>query len=395
VKIFKLILLTLSILKVYEVWSNPIEETSEESTNILFWSSKQKEKGFNRIDEFIPSLPIKKGKYTYHLENKFIDLSNVSYDLYGKSYSIKDYFLKLRVAGLLVVHKGNIVYEKYGLDNDENSRWISFSVAKSVTSMLLGAAIQDGFIGSVEDPITKYLPQLVGSSYENVSIKNLLQMSSGVDWDENYSDPESDVSIAAGFNSTTLLNYLSKLPINSKPGKLFNYNTGETNLVGDLVRSAINNNLSNYLEQKIWQPFGMESDGSWSLDINHLLELGGCCINATLRDYARIGLFAMHDGRLNDGTRVLPERWMEESTAPSKGYKGYGYQWWLETGEPGSFSALGIFGQIIWINPATETVIVMHSAWPFASNQELSIHQFMLTKAINEFLKKIPKVKNE
>ena len=394
-KIFKLILLTLSILKVYEVWSNPIEETSEESTNILFWSSKQKEKGFNRIDEFIPSLPIKKGKYTYHLENKFIDLSNVSYDLYGKSYSIKDYFLKLRVAGLLVVHKGNIVYEKYGLDNDENSRWISFSVAKSVTSMLLGAAIQDGFIGSVEDPITKYLPQLVGSSYENVSIKNLLQMSSGVDWDENYSDPESDVSIAAGFNSTTLLNYLSKLPINSKPGKLFNYNTGETNLVGDLVRSAINNNLSNYLEQKIWQPFGMESDGSWSLDINHLLELGGCCINATLRDYARIGLFAMHDGRLNDGTRVLPERWMEESTAPSKGYKGYGYQWWLETGEPGSFSALGIFGQIIWINPTTETVIVMHSAWPFASNQELSIHQFMLTKAINEFLKKIPKVKNE
>jgi len=383
------------MLKVYEVWSNPIEETSEESTNILFWSSKQKEKGFNRIDEFIPSLPIKKGKYTYHLENKFIDLSNVSYDLYGKSYSIKDYFLKLRVAGLLVVHKGNIVYEKYGLDNDENSRWISFSVAKSVTSMLLGAAIQDGFIGSVEDPITKYLPQLVGSSYENVSIKNLLQMSSGVDWDENYSDPESDVSIAAGFNSTTLLNYLSKLPINSKPGKLFNYNTGETNLVGDLVRSAINNNLSNYLEQKIWQPFGMESDGSWSLDINHLLELGGCCINATLRDYARIGLFAMHDGRLNDGTRVLPERWMEESTAPSKGYKGYGYQWWLETGEPGSFSALGIFGQIIWINPATETVIVMHSAWPFASNQELSIHQFMLTKAINEFLKKIPKVKNE
>ncbi len=394
-KIFKLILLTLSILTVYEVWSNPIEETSEESTNILFWSSKQKEKGFNRIDEFIPSLPIKKGKYTYHLENKFIDLSNVSYDLYGKSYSIKDYFLKLRVAGLLVVHKGNIVYEEYGLDNDENSRWISFSVAKSVTSMLLGAAIQDGFIGSVEDPITKYLPQLVGSSYENVSIKNLLQMSSGVDWDENYSDPESDVSIAAGFNSTTLFNYLSKLPINSKPGKLFNYNTGETNLVGDLVRSAINNNLSYYLEQKIWQPFGMESDGSWSLDGNHLLELGGCCINATLRDYARIGLFAMHDGRLNDGTRVLPEGWMEESTAPSKGYKGYGYQWWLETGELGSFSALGIFGQMIWINPTTETVIVMHSAWPFASTQELSIHQFMLTKAINDFLKKIPKVKNE
>ena len=135
----------------------------------------RKRRVFKRIDEIIPSHPIKKGKYIYHLETKPIDLSTVTYDLYGKSYSIKDYFIQSRVAGLLVIHKGDIVYERYGLNNDKNSRWISFSVAKSVTSMLLGAAIKDGYINSVEDPVTNYLPQLVGSSYENVSIKNLLQ----------------------------------------------------------------------------------------------------------------------------------------------------------------------------------------------------------------------------
>ena len=182
------------------------------------------------------------------------------------------------------------------------------------------------------------------------------------------------------------------MPTNSKPGELFNYNTGETNLVGGLVHSAIGNNLSAYLEQKIWQPFGMESDASWSVDENHLLELGGCCINATLRDYARIGLFAMNDGKLTDGTRVLPEGRMKESTTPSKGYRGNGYQWWLEdsmrTGEPSSFSALGIFGQMIWINPATETIIVTHSAWPEADSRELNLHQFMLTRAIQGALKK-------
>ena len=393
-KNIKLLLLTFSVFLISDIWTSPTEPTvsEEKPTAILFWSSEQKEKGFKRIDEIIPSHPIKKGKYIYHLETKLIDLSSVTYDLYGKSYSIKDYFTKLRVAGLLVVHKGDIVYERYGLNNDKNSRWISFSVAKSVTSMLLGAAIKDGYINSVEDPVTNYLPQLVGSSYENVSIKNLLQMSSGIVWNEDYSDPESDVSIAAAYNSTTLTNYLNKLPTNSKPGEFFNYNTGETNLVGGLVHSAIGNNLSAYLEQKIWQPFGMESDASWSVDENHLLELGGCCINATLRDYARIGLFAMNDGKLTDGTRVLPEGWMKESTTPSKGYRGYGYQWWLEdsmrTGEPSSFSALGIFGQMIWINPATETIIVTHSAWPEADSRELNLHQFMLTRAIQGALKK-------
>ena len=395
-KILKITLLIFSITSTNYISSNELEEEFKEDfkepTNILFWSNTQKEKWFKRIDELIPSLPINKGEYVYELKVNLLDLSTLSYNLYGKNYSITDYFLRSRVGGLLVVHKGDIVYEKYSLNNDKNSKWISFSIAKSVTSMLLGAAIKDGYIQNVEEPVTKYLPQLKGSSYEKVTIKNLLQMSSGVDWNEDYSDPRSDVSIAAAYNSTSLINYLTKLPANASPGIFFNYNTGETNLIGDLVRSAIKKSLSSYLEQKIWKPFGMENNASWSVDEDHVVELGGCCINATLRDYARIGLFAMNEGKLTDGTKVLPEHWMKESTTPSKGYKGYGFQWWLEnymrTGEPNSFSAHGIFGQMIWINPATETVIAIQSAWPQATSWDLNLHQSKLIKAIQNELNK-------
>ena len=132
--------------------------------------------------------------------------------------------------------------------------------------MLLGAAIQDGFIKSVEDKVTTYLPQLIDSKYQHVSIKEVLHMSSGIAWSEDYTDPESDVSIAGALNSLTLYQYLNTLDTAASPGTKFNYNTGETNLLGGIVRAAIGNNLSSYIEQKIWKPFGMESDAYWGID---------------------------------------------------------------------------------------------------------------------------------
>ena len=215
---------------------------------------------------------------------------------------------------MIILHEGNIVFEKYALGNTIESKWISFSVTKSVTSMLLGAAIKDGYIKSVNEPVTKYIPQLKDSAYERAQIKDILHMSSGVAWNEDYEDPASDVSIAAAFNSSTLYDYLSKLPVVSKPGVKFNYNTGETNLLGGIVRSAVGIDLSSYLEKKIWQPYGMTRNAFWPTDINHAEELGGCCITATLRDYAKIGLFASQNGKLVDGTQVLPKKWMEKST---------------------------------------------------------------------------------
>ncbi len=384
---FKSPIVTICALIIFLFAAFPViaEDGAElEPTSVLFWSQEQRENGFRNIDSLLPTRAIKAGAYVLEMPSVLQDFSAVTYTLEGKTFSLDDHMKLLSVGGLLVLHQGNIVYEKYGLENDETSRWIAFSVAKSVTSMLIGAAIQDGYISSVNDPVTDYLPRLRGSAYDGATIKNVLNMASGVDWNEDYSDPESDVSIAGGSNAMELFAHLNSLEASGKPGEKFNYSTGETNLVGAILRAAVGNNESAYLERKIWQPFGMESDASWNIDVKYGVELGGCCLNATLRDYARIGIFAMGGGVLADGTRVLPEGWMEESTTPSKAYEGYGYLWWLMP--DGTYAAQGIFGQLIWVNTKTETIIVTHSAWPKAVGKDLAAHRWAMVAAIHDAL---------
>jgi len=357
------------------------ETKSAPVSSVLFWTPEQQLKGYKSIDKAFPVREIKASSKPLVLQRKPMVLGKLRYRIGSEEFSLDDYIERQKLVGLLVVHKGNIVLEKYSYGNDENSRWISFSIAKSVTSMLLGAAIADGFVASVDDLITDYLPQLKGSAYAGTKIKDVLHMASGVGWNEDYSDPESDVAKAADLNAMDLFNYLNKLPVAARPGEVFNYSTGETNLVGAIVRAAVGNNLSTYLERKIWQPFGMESDASWVIDDKYGAELGGCCINATLRDYARIGLFAMADGVLTDGTRILPEGWMQASTTPSASNEAYGYLWWLST--DGVYAARGIFGQLIWINPETETIIVAHSAWSQAVGEESGIHRQAFIEALH------------
>lgn len=363
------------------------EEIQEpiEATNMLFWGQAEREKGFRNIEKLLPTRKISAGQNVLELPLDLQDLSTAHYSIDGQQYSLEDHMQSQHVGGLLVLKKGKIVYEKYGLNNNEESRWIAFSVAKSVTSMLIGAAIQDGYINSVRDAVTDYLPRLKGSAYDAATIEDVLHMASGVAWNEDYFDPESDVSKAAGSNAMELFRHLNTLKVSGKPGEVFNYSTGDTNLVGAILRAAIGNNESAYVEQKIWKAFGMESDASWVIDATYGAELGGCCLNATLRDYARIGLFAMNDGVLADGTRILPEGWMKASTTPSKGYDGYGYLWWLQP--DGSYAAQGIFGQLIWIDPKTETIIVTHSAWEKAVGDSLSAHRWAMVDAIKKALK--------
>ena len=329
------------------------------SGSILFWTPEQQVAGYRNAEKIFPSRRIPAGKSAYPLPYAKSDLGDVEIRYEGDVLTVDQYFVQKNVAGLLVIKDGKIVYERYGLGNTENSRWISFSVAKSVVSMLIGAAIQDGYIAGADESVTAYLPRLKGSPYDQSTIRDLLQMASGVQWNEDYADPESDVSQAA-WETIALYEYLRDKPRESKPGQVFNYNTAETNLAGTLLRSAIGNNLATYLSDKIWQPFGMESDAYWMLTEPGGGEFGGCCISATLRDYGRIGMFALNNGRLPDGSQVLPDNWMEESTTPSKGYKGYGYFWWLP--RVGEFAARGIFGQGIGINPKENVVIALHSA---------------------------------
>ena len=346
-------------------------------TSPLFWDQQERIVGFRNFDEIFTTRPIDHGTDHLPLVDDPKDFSTVRYEVDGVDHTLDHYLETFQMAGAIITKGEAILLERYRLGHTETSRWVSFSVAKSVTSLLIGAAIADGYIESVEEPVTAYLPRLSGSPYDGATIRHLLQMASGVTWDESYTDPASDVALAGGANGITLFDYLAKLPRSTDPGTRFNYNTGETNLAGALLRAAIGNNASSYLAAKIWRPL-MEHPATWSITAD--VELGGCCIHATLRDYARIGLFALRGGVLPDGTRTLPADWMRDSTAQSSSYSGYGYLWWLWGDGP--YAAMGIFGQLIWIDPANDIVIATHGAAPAATSPEQSAHQDALVEAL-------------
>lgn len=349
---------------------------------LMFWSPREKLAGFRNIDKFYPTRKIERGNKVHPLAVELVDLSAVEYEVDGKTFNIDGFMTHNNVAGLLVIKNDRIVTERYALGNTEASRWISFSVAKSVVSMLAGAAVLDGYIKSVDDKVTDYVPHLKGSSYADATIRDILQMASGTQWNEDYADPTSDVNTMPR-DALDTLKVLGTKPRVATPGEKFNYNTAETNLAGAIVRSAIGNNLSTYLSHKIWVPFGMESEASWMLYGPGQGEVSGCCINATLRDYGRIGLFAMRDGVLANGTRILPKGWMKESTSPSKGYAGYGYLWWLRED---SYAAQGVFGQLIHINPDQKLVIATHSAWATAQSRANGAHSRAFVNAVTAYL---------
>jgi CubicO group peptidase (beta-lactamase class C family) len=282
--------------------------------------------------------------------------------------------------GMAVLKGDTIKLEHYAEDHSPESVWISFSVTKSFTSTLIGAAVKDGFIGSIDDTVETYLPRLKGTAYGAVSIKNILQMSSGVAWNEDYADPDSDVAKAGSFQGTELTDYLGMLPQEHKPGTVFNYNTAESNLLGEVLRAAIGNSATDYMNAKIWQGFGMEHWGNWMQSAPFAGETGGCCISASVRDYARLGIF-VKDGAVNAaGESIVPDGWMTEATSPSKGYEGYGYKWWLQG--DGTYMAEGIFGQFIFIDPNRDVVISMHSNAPAAVDTNYHVHANAAMKAI-------------
>jgi CubicO group peptidase (beta-lactamase class C family) len=248
-------------------------------------------------------------------------------------------------------------------------------VAKSVTSTLVGAAIKDGYIHSIDDPVVEYLPDLKGSAYEGVTIRQLLTMTSGVKWNEDYTDPESDVARFSyapadpGVDQT--VSYMRKLPREAAPGTKWVYKTGETNLVGVLVTQATHHTLSQYLSEKIWAPYGMDQDGVWMIAKDSGQEPGGCCISASLRDFARFGMFVLDDGKI-DGHAVVPEGWFEMATSTQvktdQPGQSYGFQWW--TNPDGTFEARGIFGQLIHVDPHRKLIIAMSSSWTTATGPE-------------------------
>jgi CubicO group peptidase (beta-lactamase class C family) len=309
------------------------------------------------------------------------------------------------VTGLLILHRGQVVCERHALNHRPETRWISFSMAKSITSTLVGAALHDGLIESLDDPVVQTVPRLRGSAYDGVRIRDVLQMSTGVGWVETYLDPESDrrklMALQVRERPGLVLDYLARLPRVAEPGTCFNYNTAETFLLGAILAGAIRRPLSDYLSEKIWQPCGMESDAYWQLESADGQEFAGSGLSATLRDYGRFGLFVLDDGVVS-GRRLLPKGWMAESTAvvPGSplappgglpGYEplGYGYQWWTfpQLVPRRVFGALGIFGQQIHVDVDAAVVVVVHGAWPQPVHDPSRLESYAFFEAVTEALK--------
>lgn len=288
----------------------------------------------------------------------------------GQTYADVEAFMNAaRITGVLVLKNGEIVLERYAFGRTASDRWTSFSVGKSVTALLVGAAIQDGYILSLDEPVTKYIPELAGSAYEGVNIRQLLTMTSGVKWNEDYTDPNSDVVQSAiqpgepGMNPT--VSYMRKLPRAAAPGTVFSYKTGETDMAGVLVANATGRGLAQYLSEKIWVPYGMDQDAFWVVDAGSL-ERGGCCISLSLRDYGRVAQFVLGGG-VAGGKQVVPAWYLKEATSnrlapPATG--SYGYFWWVDGAD--AFSARGIYGQSIQVIPSERLVVVTNSAFPDA-----------------------------
>lgn len=339
------------------------------SKNSFGWNQQEKEFGFAHFDEVFPNRKVPNGKKLHELPQ------GPTIAAFGpgsqKEKVLESFISEQKVAGLLILQKGKIRLERYALGFSEAGRWTSHSVAKSVTSTLVGAAIKDGYIKSIDDLLTQYIPALKGSAYEQVTIRQLLTMTTGVRWTENYTDPNSDIvqlynkPVEPDMDET--VSYMRSLPREAEPGKKWLYKTGETHLLGVLVSAATKQTLSQYLSKKIWVPYGMESSATWITGRTQH-EQAGCCLQMKLRDFGRYGQFMLEGARIN-GKAIVPDDWMATATTTQVDLMpglGYGYQWW--TMGDGSYRALGIHGQMIHIDPARQLVVVINSAWPEAEN---------------------------
>ncbi|HEX3407005.1 MAG TPA: serine hydrolase, partial [Caulobacteraceae bacterium] len=297
-----------------------------------------------------------------------------AFECQGEVLDTARFLAEMETTGLLIVRDGRVVFEDYWLGNDASCQTIGWSVTKSFVSALVGIAIDEGAIGAVEHPVTRYAPELAGSGYDGVRLKDVLQMSSGVRWNEDYSDPNSDVGAFARVMASggSLDAFAARCVRGCEPGTFNRYNSTDTHVLGMVLRGATGRALSDYLHDKLWSPLGMEADGFMVVDaMGAEMAMGG--LNAVLRDYARLGCCYLNGGAWN-GAQVVPARWVAASVTPDAPHllpgprpnaalpMGYGYQWWVPD-DSGAFCAIGVYNQFVWVGPASRTVIAKSSAF--------------------------------
>ncbi len=294
------------------------------------------------------------------------------YSFKGKTYRADDFLERTYTNAMLVMKDGRIVSEIYRNNANERTRFMGWSMTKSVTSTLIGAALEDKLIASLDDPIVRYLPELRGGGYDGTTIRQILQMRSGVDYEERYDF--ANPGIAATNHINALVKNVARFADVArtvkrahKPGEVFAYKTIDTAVLGWLIERVSGGSLAAYTARKLWEPLGAEADGFYIMDgvpgVGR--EFSGAGFNATLRDWARFGQM-MLDGGVANGRRVVSSKWVDTASAPAAAEDatgGYGLQWWTMPGTP-AYSAIGLQGQYVFVDPATRTVVVKLSYFP-------------------------------
>ncbi|AWY99795.1 6-aminohexanoate-dimer hydrolase [Rhodobiaceae bacterium] len=357
----------------------------------LFNGAEQYE-NFNRMAELYPVNTMTASETPFDFPEGAEAALPTSFTYKGVTVDTETFLSETDTSAVLVIKDGVVRTERYMLTGGRDVNWMSMSVAKSFVSAAVGIAVEEGHITSIEEPITKYAPSLVGSAYDNVRIKDVLQMSSGAAWSEDYNDPESDINrfgrimaLGGSFNE-----FAATLKREYEPGTHNHYNSTDTQVLGMLLVNATGRTMADYMEEKLWKPLGMESDAYWLLD-SAGMEMAFAGLNATARDYAKLGELYRLGGNWN-GTQIVPEEWVRASVTPDAPHLmpeaktddifpvGYGYQWWVPASTEGEYSAIGIYNQFIYVNPTRNLVIVKLSAnSDYASTLDESSYREMET----------------
>ncbi|OPG72115.1 serine hydrolase [Pseudomonas ogarae] len=341
----------------------------------LFSGAPQHET-FPRLKDLLPTGKLSPAINPYYFPNgasiKFPD----TYNFNGKEKASDSFFEATDTAALLVLKDGEVRYERYALTGGQNVHWISWSVAKSFISALVGIAVDEGHIRSIEDPISNYITVSPNSAYDGVSIKDVLQMSSGARWSEAYNDPDSEIHRlgAAMGGASTLDKFVAEMVRESEPGTVCRYNSGDTQALGSLLVHATKRSITDYMQEKLFGPLGMTSDGYWLLD-SAGMEMAFAGLNLTAQDFAKLGEL-YRNGGVWQGQQIVPAEWVKKSITPDRPHLvsgqpiladhklplGYGYQWWIPDGASGEFSAIGIYNQFVYVDPSRGVVIVKLSS---------------------------------
>lgn len=342
----------------------------------LFTGAPQHQ-NFCRIDELAPISPMPAASSPYFFPQKNSIALPDQFEFEGEMRSTEQFLVDTDTSALLVLVDGEIRFERYMLTGGREVNWLAMSVSKSFISALVGIAFEEGCIDDLDDAISKYVPVKKGSAYDGVSIRHVLQMSSGARWNEDYNDDNSEVfrmGQSALIPGGGLNRFVANMPKEHTPNTLCRYNSGDTQILGSLIEKITGRTVSSYMTEKLVEPLGFESPSYWMTDINGT-ELAFSGLNLTARDYAKFGELYRNEGRWH-GKQIISKDWVRDSTTIDSAVRevgkpivaghsidlGYGYQWWIPSGDKGDYSAVGVLNQLVYVYPEKKTTIVKLSA---------------------------------